>query len=220
MSRIIELFPDWASEGVFKRLGVLYGDTLPWARDDGETLDIEYMLSRSGNKISSVFLDRLTQGGVINSSGLDVIVRTLYTHFSIKWDKLYNITKAEYDPIENYSMVEKETPNITHTRKTSVDNEVTQEGANNSYVYAFNSSNPSPQGKNDNNITTKSKADGDKNVITDMETGERELTRSGNIGVTTSQQMIQSEIDLWKWNFYESVFDDVDKVLTINYYRR
>lgn len=42
------------------------------------------------------------------------------------------------------------------------------------------------------------------------------LTRSGNIGVTTSQQMIQSERDLDMWNFFYSVvFPSVDKVLTL-----
>ena len=38
---------------------------------------------------------------------------------------------------------------------------------------------------------------------------ERTLTRKGNIGVTTSQQMAQSEIALWQWNFYYDVFADV-----------
>lgn len=46
----------------------------------------------------------------------------------------------------------------------------------------------------------------------------RELTRSGNIGVTTSQQMIQSEIELWQWNFFMTVFNDIDTVLTIQVY--
>lgn len=44
---------------------------------------------------------------------------------------------------------------------------------------------------------------------------ERTLRRSGNIGVTTSQQMIQSERDLWTlWNFFDQVFADLDKEIT------
>lgn len=47
----------------------------------------------------------------------------------------------------------------------------------------------------------------------------RTLTRSGNIGVTTSQQMIEAERELNKWNyFYNIVFPSVDKVLTICLY--
>ena len=45
------------------------------------------------------------------------------------------------------------------------------------------------------------------------------LTRSGNIGTMTSQQMIESERMLWVWNFfYKVVFPDVDKVLTLAIY--
>lgn len=47
---------------------------------------------------------------------------------------------------------------------------------------------------------------------------ERELNRSGNIGVTTTQQMMQSEIELWQWNFFKTVFDDIDKVCCLDIY--
>ena len=54
---------------------------------------------------------------------------------------------------------------------------------------------------------------------TDTDTRNYTLHRSGNIGVTTSQQMIQAERDLWLWNFFHTVvFPDVDKVLTIPIY--
>ena len=54
---------------------------------------------------------------------------------------------------------------------------------------------------------------------TDTHTRNYELTRFGNIGVTTSQQMIQSERDLWVWNFFHNVvFPDIDRVLTLQIY--
>ena len=43
-------------------------------------------------------------------------------------------------------------------------------------------------------------------------------TRSGNIGVTTSQQMAESDIQLWRWNFFYEVFADIDKIFTISTY--
>lgn len=44
------------------------------------------------------------------------------------------------------------------------------------------------------------------------------LHRHGNIGVTTSQQMLQSEIDLWsKYNFYNYLYDFICENLC-NYY--
>ena len=57
------------------------------------------------------------------------------------------------------------------------------------------------------------------NTGTDSEESERELVRHGNIGVTTSQQMLEQERDLWQWNFVEQVvFPAVDKVLCLPTY--
>lgn len=68
-------------------------------------------------------------------------------------------------------------------------------------------------------------ADADAGTQTTADAGEdtrtviHSLTREGNIGVTTSQQMIESERALWVWNFfYDVVFPDVDKMLTLNIY--
>lgn len=44
------------------------------------------------------------------------------------------------------------------------------------------------------------------------------LTRSGNIGVTTSQMMLESSIKLWQWSFFETVFRDLDQILTLDTY--
>lgn len=46
-----------------------------------------------------------------------------------------------------------------------------------------------------------------------------ETNRSGNIGVTTSQQMLESEYELRKRNYFDYVFTCVDEVLTIPYWR-
>jgi len=47
----------------------------------------------------------------------------------------------------------------------------------------------------------------------------RTLTRSGNIGVTSSQQMLSQEREVNIWNiFYSVIFPDIDKVLTISTY--
>lgn len=75
--------------------------------------------------------------------------------------------------------------------------------------------------------TTKTEVDTAGTTKTEVDTAgsdvftvqdERVLTRKGNIGVTTTQQMMQSEVDLWKWNFYRSVFKDIDSVLTLRIY--
>ena len=56
----------------------------------------------------------------------------------------------------------------------------------------------------------------DATVTEDNEgTEHEEIHRSGNIGVTTTQQMLQQERELWKWNFFEQVFSDVDEQLAL-----
>lgn len=54
----------------------------------------------------------------------------------------------------------------------------------------------------------------------DSSTGKEthDLHRHGNIGVTTNQQMITEEITLRKNFFFEEVFSDVDRYLTLNIY--
>lgn len=68
-----------------------------------------------------------------------------------------------------------------------------------------------------NNSTTSLTINGSTN---DSGTNAHTLTRSGNIGITTSQQMIESERQLWLWNFFRDiVFPDVDKTLTLGIYQ-
>ena len=64
-------------------------------------------------------------------------------------------------------------------------------------------------------------------VVTEKQTGtyEKETVydttteRSGNIGVTTNQAMLQAEVDLWKlWNFTDFIYSTLDEVLTLSVY--
>lgn len=52
---------------------------------------------------------------------------------------------------------------------------------------------------------------------TTTHTGDETTETYGNIGVITNQQMLEAELELrFKWNFFESVFRDVDEILTVN----
>lgn len=64
--------------------------------------------------------------------------------------------------------------------------------------------------KNTGTQKIESKQD-DSNIAGGSDTLERE--RSGNIGVTTSAQMITGEIELWKWDFFKQVFNNVCSVI-------
>ena len=49
-------------------------------------------------------------------------------------------------------------------------------------------------------------------------TSSRKLTRTGNIGTNTFQNLLQQERSIWMYDFFEQVFKDVDSVLTIPIY--
>lgn len=55
-------------------------------------------------------------------------------------------------------------------------------------------------------------------TINETDSGSHSLHRHGNIGVTTSQQMIESEIVLRQKNFFDIVFSDIDRLLTLSIY--
>ena len=67
------------------------------------------------------------------------------------------------------------------------------------------------------NTTTTSENSDKRNRVN---AGEEEETtrRAGNIGVTTTQKLIQEERDLWLWNFFDQVFNDLDRELALMFH--
>lgn len=182
----------------------------PWLTSDfALILDKDYYLVHSGGKWVSNAFERLLDledDGTISDALLE-IVKIIETKFELSWNKIYDAIHTTYKPLDNYNMEQKETPDITHTKN------VKQHLSTENGVYGFNSSENVPQ--------SKSTVDGAKldNEETNKESGTRTLNRSGNIGVTTSQQMLQSEIDLRSnFNFINHLYDDVDSILCLLVY--
>ena len=217
MSRLINHFASWMTGGgIFATLS-----GVPW--DDDETvdkiaLDIEYFGNRSGLKESSPLVEKMTDwpnDSQIDGTELDRLHKIIINKYSVSWVKLWKTLTAEYNPLENYNMTETTTPGVVTTRKENTDINV-QNNANGN-VYGFNSPSAVPaSASGGNSHTTGSK---DKNYTEESKTGFDKLERSGNIGTTTSQMMAQSEVDLRKTQFFDIVFADVDKILTINSWR-
>lgn len=74
-----------------------------------------------------------------------------------------------------------------------------------------NSSNSSETNTKTNSTRTDNLSESNSNTRTDNlseKTNSNRIGRAhGNIGVTTSQQMLQSELDIAKWNIYEQITD-------------
>lgn len=122
-------------------------------------------------------------------------------------NKLYATTTAEYNPIENYNMVEEGSESGSSSGNSSGSNSST----------SFNSTTPNLTDSNTGNSSASSN-------------GSHTLTRSGNIGVTTTQQMLQQERDIASYdflhyvaelivnNFTQSLYDPNSEVLAYDSY--
>ena len=392
LKRLNKVFPNWIlGGGIFTAMN--QRSPLPFSDVAPATLDLEYFGNISGNKIVSPIIDNVVAGDTIQTAERELLADVIIGLYYKKWEKLYNTFNLEYNPIQNYDMVETmrndetihaygrtdtrtdnlshvtdrtdetthnttdtrtdnlshvtdRTDEITHnTTDTRTDNlshaktgtdeteydisEVTTPNLTNNTdnsVFGFNSvaavgSDSSASTATGTNTVDKTGTETKTYNLTDRDTGTQataktgtettdiditetstgtqataktgtettdiditetstgtqttaktgkdttdvditetntgtqttaktgkdttdvditqtdtgtqtnaatgrdvdtrnyQLTRQGNIGVTTSQQMIQSERDLWLWDFFHSVvFPDVDRVLTIPIY--
>ena len=192
--------------------------------------DYEMTLDYFGNHSADKFLSPLAEKLVAKLSEntfdrdefSEYIANLLYNRFSDKWKKIYDALMTEYNPLENYSMEEERTPDLT-TEETQTDKSkvVTdrETSATNSYK-GFNASEPVLVNKTDGeeNVTTSGTKLDNETTSTTTQTGSETLTRSGNIGVTTSQQMLESEFKVRQYDFYQMIYNDIDSVLCLSVY--
>lgn len=317
--KLNELYPNYIiSGGIFTDLQTL---PVPWKDlQIQKSLDIAYH-GNNGQKLISPLLNELEQNTPISQTHRQDVVNTLWALYEKRWTKLYETLLFDYNPIENYRMVEdedgtnsgtnsnqrtlntkdKETidthdvdalehdttlsyngyDNIEHggndTLLKSGSMDVSHNGSmeddghggKDDKVHGFNSSDGVPSDSSAttsynlrtynnvvdtttyNNQSDKTTYDSNEKTTynsndkttgtdtrtidrdgtdtfdhtgtitdsgSDSETSHRTLTRSGNIGVTTSQQMIESERVLWDFNYFATVFKDINDVLTLMIY--
>ena len=199
-------------------MSTLQGVELPWDQNNA-LLDLDYIYRWSGNKsISPLVRHVLGNNSVMPDSGYETLAALVWSHFGQPWTRAYNALVTEYMPLENYNMVETEVNEITDDSTTDVtgsatNNNTTVSSAKN--VYGYNTSTAVPSETESintgQNTDVKTDYDNTRNI-------DRELHRSGNIGVTTSQQMLESELKLRAYRFFERVYKDVDSILALPIY--
>lgn len=188
-----------SDNGIIQTIQNNFPTTFIWLTSEkANILDMEYYLNHSGEKYISPITEKLYKNN--SSNYLNKLASLIVLKYSEKWNKLYNtFFIEEYNPLENYSMVEDEKV------KTKIKNET--KGKNN--IYGFNTI--AVDGVPQNNSEVESTTSGE------FDDNHKQLTRSGNIGVTTSQQMLQSEIDLRQWNFYNMLMNDIDEIMCLSF---
>ena len=348
--KLINVFNDALGSGIFASLQSL---DVPWKNDNiAQELDLAFITNYGARNISPLVKACLDENGKLTTAKQNLIASTLYHLNNPNWAKQYDTMFFEYNPIENYSMVEthsgsdtttdtptnwkdtqtqtptnwtqtetqtptnwketetqtptnwketetqtptnwketrtesvgedgyKETETQTPTdwKDTTVGLKADNEADASNKIYAFNSASAVDVSESTSSVSSKSEVTKSGTFTTDKEiTGERifdtektgtyeteketsgtfetetertgtyqtqtqttgtyktenektgtyeketvydtELTRSGNIGVTTSQQMITSERELWLWHYFQDVvFKDICKALTLSIY--
>lgn len=153
-------------------------------------------VASGSDSVASTGTDTTENTGTVGTSGTSGTDRTTENGIA-------GFNSSDYSQADNQKVNENITVSNTETRNTK-DTET----------------------KDLTDTTTYGRTDTETKDLTDDHTGtetttgktEHTLHRHGNIGVTTSQQMVTAERELWNWFFYDVVFTDIDKYLTISVY--
>lgn len=120
------------------------------------------------------------------------------TAMGYKWGKLYGTLTLEYNPIENYDRIEEYTDDgIANSQDTRTDNITTANAA-----APFNEESLKTR---ETNTQTGTVGNVGSNTTKVTHTGRIH----GNVGVTTSQQMLESERNVALFNLYKVIANDI-----------
>lgn len=218
---LVECFSDYFS---FDSNGKILnnGDSDNHFYADMNSLFLSLYGDRETNSINSAFSDWYSKLLALGNAN------------AYKYKTLYETIIAEYNPIENYSMTESGTDILDKTGNIS--NELTMQNGNkktetknNSVTdtttestYPYNNNTKTSTNSTDVNyggrsetITSDSYTDTQRSIqnnnTSDITT--HEFKRSGNIGVTTTQQMLESSRKLAQFSLFMEWFKDIDKYI-------
>lgn len=199
MIRLNDMFSEWATGGgIFTALQSM---DIPWKTESiSDQLDLEYHGNWSGDKIISPLLEKYVEGDTITSEESAVIAGVVFNMFSPYWVKQWATLSAEYNPLNNYDMVEEyeednsmtygkshtRTDNLAHSEtigNTRTDNltETDSPGQisfEQDYVYGFNSATSEPSAEK---RVTMSGSGTVTNTGTQTDSGSRSGSNTGTV---------------------------------------
>lgn len=229
---MLDYFPSYAtSDGIFAKMPNLGA---PWTVDVGHQMDIAYFAMYSGLKTPSSFVKLYYTDNLVNST---LIAQILYTIFGKAWGRLWDAYNTEYNPIDNYNMEETferdrkddRTIDRSITDTGKVTSNGTQEDSStvtvNNASYGYNSADAVPiststetSSSNSSDSNTTDSNNTSQENTTDGLVGKENYTRNrgGNTGQNSYQELLTQEFELWKWNYFQRVFSDVDSYLCLS----
>lgn len=240
MSKYIELYPTSPIEGSGLISQISENAFIPWftfTPEQKQHLERNYFL-RSGNK-------RVSKSFEIIAAGYRSAL--LVQMFVDKWTRLWDDFKLQYQTLSPYNITEtgnnssnKDIADVTTYGKT-VTNNGTDTGtittvtsgnsSDNQNIFGFNSTtavgaNSSTNNDSSNSTETRDLKDSNTQVasgedVTEsntLEESEHTVTRTGNIGNTSFQELIKQDFDLWAMPYFEKVFADIDDYIMLKVY--
>lgn len=133
-----------------------------------------------------------------------VFIKGMVSTWSKKWNRTFTkwieALNIEFSPLENYDRVEEWTDTTTASAKGS--DSSSNNGTVNKEVSAFDSNQLQPDSSDVSSIFNNAE------TSTDSESNSIHSARiHGNIGVTTSTQMLEDYLRVEAWNIYEQITD-------------
>jgi hypothetical protein len=194
---------------------------------------LEEMFADYADKIDNVLFTQYGNRELFNSldfiNALDVekieMIKTyilsemLATQY--KWEHIIETTKVTYNPVENYNMIEEETTNDNKKESDNVtieNGERTNNFSTTNKISPFESDTFYNESEQDGNATENAYTDTNAREYTTENELKRKLTRSGNIGVTTTQQMLESERKLADYSVIKQIAHSVANCISYGTY--
>lgn len=126
--------------------------------------------------------------------------------WSKKWQRTFqkwvDVLGIEYNPLENYDRQEAWSDSTSTSESNSASASDSATNSNYGDTSAFNVSTYSPESKAEGNTSASSTSQASSNQF---EQSGHSGRIHGNIGVTTSQQMLLAELDVDRFNIYEEI---------------
>ncbi|MBD5232342.1 MAG: hypothetical protein HDS66_09385 [Bacteroidales bacterium] len=114
MSNMLSYFPDFTLDNSLFYKMIAFG--APWNAQQAMSMDIAYFTMWAGIATPSHFTTYNSLNGIAKSN---LISKTLWDLYGKNWTRLWDAYNTEYNPIENYNLVE--TVGRTQTDNRSID---------------------------------------------------------------------------------------------------
>lgn len=211
-----------------------------YAFPDTAELDTYFYLNYGYRIANRIIKNYENSSGIVTGQQLQALAKLIYDLNAKRWEHLFGIYEAEYNPIENTSFKEVYREKNDNTRTVDTDTSTsasasteasgstsdTVTGSNSRY--GFNSSSAvgdttnssTNSGSNSNSAETSSSGSGSEDsTVTDDGLRVTEHTKAGNIGVTENVTMLEHEQAYWgKWSFIDLVCKDICDTIALSIY--